>query len=59
MSLKVTSMKPPSKIERKPGSDQDLRDALQDALGRIARLEDEVARLRGEVPPEFEEEAGE
>ncbi|MEM6385727.1 MAG: hypothetical protein AAF718_05770 [Pseudomonadota bacterium] len=52
MNLKVTPFKRDPMIERLPKDNNSLRDALEDALKRIDQLEEEVARLRGELPPE-------
>ncbi|MEO0916210.1 MAG: hypothetical protein AAFY31_04395 [Pseudomonadota bacterium] len=51
MSIKVAPFRTDRVIERLPKDNEALRDALEDALKRIERLEEELARLRGELPP--------
>ncbi|MEL7149687.1 MAG: hypothetical protein AAGK71_03075 [Pseudomonadota bacterium] len=55
MSLKVAPYKRDRMIERLPKDNDSLRDALEEALKRIETLEIEIARLRGELPPEKDE----
>lgn len=52
MSVKVAPYTRDRMIERLPKDNDSLRDALEDALKRIEKLEEELARLRGELPPE-------
>ena len=51
MTLKFARPGTDPTIERLPAETDSLRDALEEALRRIDRLEEEVARLRGELPP--------
>ncbi|MDX8349554.1 hypothetical protein SLH49_16340 [Cognatiyoonia sp. IB215446] len=57
MSLKTIRMASYRASEERLSSDNEsLRDALEEALRRIAELETEVARLRGELPPAEDDE---
>ncbi|MGR3513268.1 MAG: hypothetical protein ACU0GG_10915 [Paracoccaceae bacterium] len=56
MNLKIVRPRIDVPVERLSSDSESLRKALEDALARIEKLEEEVARLRGELPPEEDAE---